>query len=112
VLLFWQEHRPQHFSHLTQLWRALALDGEWSAFKLIKNFSIFFFFAAFQTPRISEHPTDMTIPRNDPVTLNCKAEGSPNPNYFWYKDGVLLKASQHRTFLPTGSLFFLKVSFC
>ncbi|KAL7041295.1 hypothetical protein ACKWTF_000713 [Chironomus riparius] len=63
---------------------------------------------AFTSPRIVEHPIDTVVPRNDPVTLNCKSEGSPNPTILWYKDGMLLKSSQHRNILPMGNLFFLK----
>lgn len=52
------------------------------------------------------------MPRHEPVTLNCKAEGSPIPIIQWYKDGVLLKnlPGSHRVFLPAGGLFFLKVT--
>lgn len=71
--------------------------------------SFFFDFVAFQVPRIIEHPVDTIVPRNDPVTLYCKAEGSPNPNIVWFKDGLMLKSSQHRNILPMGNFFLLKV---
>lgn len=63
-------------------------------------------------PRITEHPIDTTVPRHEPATLNCKAEGLPSPTIQWYKDGVPLKIlpGSHRILLPAGGLFFLKVS--
>ncbi|EAT41462.1 AAEL006901-PA [Aedes aegypti] len=66
---------------------------------------------ALQNPRIIEHPIDTTVPRHEPATLNCKAEGVPAPTIQWYKDGSLLKIfpGSHRIFLPAGELFFLKV---
>lgn len=76
-------------------------------------FRIFFFIhIGLQIPRIIEHPIDTTVPRHEPVTLNCKAEGSPIPNIQWFKDGNLLKIlpGSHRVLLPAGGLFFLKVS--
>ncbi|XP_055704314.1 roundabout homolog 2-like [Phlebotomus papatasi] len=64
-----------------------------------------------QVPRITEHPTDTTVARHDPATLNCKVQGTPTPTIQWYKDGVPLKIlpGSHRLFLPAGGLFFLKV---
>ncbi|CAM9828183.1 unnamed protein product [Bubo scandiacus] len=65
-------------------------------------------------PRIVEHPTDLLVSRGEPATLSCKAEGRPSPAVEWYKDGERVETDRedprsHRTLLPGGSLFFLRI---
>jgi Immunoglobulin domain len=65
-------------------------------------------------PRIVEHPEDQYVAKNEPATLNCKAEGEPPPVVTWYRRGQPVitaneNPSSHRMQLPSGQLFFLKV---
>ena len=65
-------------------------------------------------PRIVEHPEDQYVVRNEPATLNCKAEGEPPPTITWYRKGQRVTTSNddpssHRMLLPSGQLFFLKI---
>ena len=71
----------------------------------------FFYFAAYDVPRITEHPLDVIVPRHDPATLNCKADGIPTPTITWYKDGepIKIEPGAHKMLLGGGALFFLKV---
>jgi len=65
-------------------------------------------------PFIIEHPEDQYVVRNEPATLNCKAEGQPTPSITWYRNGQPVVTANEdptvdRMLLPSGQLFFLRV---
>lgn len=65
-------------------------------------------------PRIVEHPQDGYVAKDEPASLNCRAEGEPKPKITWYRNGEKVITSpenpfSNRMIFPDGKLFFLSV---
>lgn len=61
-------------------------------------------------PRIIEHPSDTVVRRDQPVTMNCRAEGNPEPSVEWYHNGVKVNFSNfHGSLIHDGSIFFYQI---
>uniref|UniRef100_A0A670Z288 Ig-like domain-containing protein n=1 Tax=Pseudonaja textilis TaxID=8673 RepID=A0A670Z288_PSETE len=66
-------------------------------------------------PQILDHPSNLVVRKDQPATLNCRADGNPAPTIEWYRNGKYVKpskedATSQPTLLPDGSLFFLRLS--
>ncbi|XP_056132043.1 hemicentin-1 [Lampris incognitus] len=57
----------------------------------------------------SGHPSELSSPEGEEVTLTCRASGVPAPHLSWLKDGVTLEGSdtQHIDITPDGSTLTL-----
>ncbi|XP_071342317.1 hemicentin-1 isoform X2 [Trachinotus anak] len=64
-----------------------------------------------ELPVIQSHPPTMDVILNNPITLPCRATGSPRPTITWQKEGINIPTTGGSfTVLPNGSLQISKAS--
>uniref|UniRef100_A0A665VTB7 Hemicentin-1 n=1 Tax=Echeneis naucrates TaxID=173247 RepID=A0A665VTB7_ECHNA len=64
-----------------------------------------------ELPVIQSHPPALDVILNNPITLPCRATGSPRPTITWQKEGINIPtAGGSFTVLPNGSLQISKAS--
>ncbi|XP_036834633.1 hemicentin-1 isoform X2 [Oncorhynchus mykiss] len=57
-----------------------------------------------EVPVIQVHPSTMDVIVNNPITLPCRATGSPLPTITWQKEGINIPSTGVFTVLPNGGL--------
>ncbi|XP_070817740.1 hemicentin-1 [Chaetodon trifascialis] len=64
-----------------------------------------------ELPVIQTHPTTLDVILNNPITLPCRATGSPRPTITWQKEGINIHTTGGSfTVLPNGSLQISKAA--
>ncbi|XP_026178915.1 hemicentin-1 [Mastacembelus armatus] len=64
-----------------------------------------------ELPLIQTHPPTLDVILNNPITLPCRATGSPRPTITWQKEGINIPTAGGRfTVLPNGSLQISRAS--
>ncbi|XP_053178575.1 hemicentin-1 [Scomber japonicus] len=64
-----------------------------------------------ELPVIQFHPATLDVILNNPITLPCRATGSPRPTITWQKEGINIPTTgNHPVLLPNGSLQISKAS--
>ncbi|XP_019904855.2 hemicentin-1 isoform X2 [Esox lucius] len=57
-----------------------------------------------EIPVIQTHPSSLDVILNNPITLPCRATGSPWPTITWQKEGINIATNGVFTVLPDGGL--------
>ncbi|XP_056893820.1 hemicentin-1 isoform X2 [Takifugu flavidus] len=64
-----------------------------------------------EVPAIESHPSSLDVILNNPITLPCRATGSPRPTISWQKEGISISTTGGSfTVLPNGSLQISRTS--
>ncbi|KAK2908097.1 hemicentin-1 isoform X2 [Channa argus] len=64
-----------------------------------------------ELPVIHSHPSSLDVILNNPITLPCRATGSPRPTITWQKEGINIPTTGGNfTVLPNGSLQISKAT--
>uniref|UniRef100_A0A4W6D352 Hemicentin-1 n=1 Tax=Lates calcarifer TaxID=8187 RepID=A0A4W6D352_LATCA len=63
-----------------------------------------------ELPVIQFHPPTLDVILNNPITLPCRATGSPRPTITWQKEGINIPTTGNSSLLPNGSLQISKAS--
>uniref|UniRef100_A0A8C2ZWU4 Hemicentin-1 n=1 Tax=Cyclopterus lumpus TaxID=8103 RepID=A0A8C2ZWU4_CYCLU len=64
-----------------------------------------------ELPMIQSHPSTLDVILNNPITLPCRATGSPRPTITWQKEGINIPTTGGSfTVLPNGGLQIHKAS--
>ncbi|GIY92247.1 roundabout homolog 2 [Caerostris extrusa] len=98
---------PSAADHIVLVFMEADNPGKWVCWT--DAFESGFLKCQSRPPRITEHPSDILVRKHEPATLNCKAEGKPEPSIEWYHNGHRVGGNANRMVLPSGSLFFLHV---
>lgn len=57
---------------------------------------MYFFAKVSPTILASEHPSEVSAPIGEELSLECQAAGNPRPHLSWLKDGVIVEGSDNR----------------
>lgn len=52
-----------------------------------------------ELPVIESHPSTLDVILNNPVTLPCRATGSPRPTITWQKEGINIPTTGNKSYL-------------